>query len=272
MMFFYVLRVSLHLLVGLFTCAVIFPLTDARGRERRIKRWSGQLLNICGVAVEIQNASEGDPVPHAMIVSNHVSWLDIFVINSIHPCRFVAKSDVRDWPVIGWLSNQVGTIFISRGNKRDLRRIFSNMVVSIKAGERVAFFPEGTTAAQGVLLPFHANLFEAAIDAEVPIQPYALRYVGAEREHHAAVEFIGDMTFTQSIRLVLMARKITAHLMYLPLIETAGAHRRELAVAARASIGTALGLEINIEINSCPAPDTADNPLGPAHDLQGALL
>lgn len=235
------LRVGMHLFAGLLTCALIFPLLDAKGREARIKRWSIRLLAICGVQVEIEcRAGVLQPAARALIVANHVSWLDIFVINSLHPCRFVAKSDIRDWPLIGWLCAKTGTIFIARGRVRDVRRIFEGLVASIHAGEHVAFFPEGTTAAQGTLLPFHANLFEAAIDAEVPVQPYAVRYVDAQGKLHAAADFIGDMTFAQSIVTILRAKKITARLAVLPTIESTGAHRRELADTTRRVISAAL--------------------------------
>jgi 1-acyl-sn-glycerol-3-phosphate acyltransferase len=234
------LRVVLHLFVGLCTCATVFPLVNAAGRASRIQRWSVKLLAICGVKVEVIGAA--DPAPRALIVANHVSWLDIFVINSLLPCRFVAKSDIRDWPLIGWLCDKAGTIFISRGRVRDVRRIYEGLVASLHTGEHVAFFPEGTTAAQGSLLPFHANLFEAAIEAQVPVQPYAVRYVDGYGRFHAAADFIGDMTFAQSMLAILRAKKIRAQLLTLPLIETSGApHRRELADAARLSIAGALG-------------------------------
>lgn len=244
MLAYRLLRVSVHLLVGLFICAVVFPWIEAAGRERHIKRWSMQLIAMCGVQVEIRHDAGAQPAPKALIVANHVSWLDIFVINSLHPCRFVAKSDIRDWPLIGWLVAQAGTIFIARGKLRDVRRIFEGVVASIHAGEHVAFFPEGTTAAQGTILPFHANLFEAAIDADVPVQPYALRYVDAQGKLHAAADFIGDMSFVQSVIAISRARHITAQLILLPVIETAGAHRRDLADAARRSIAAALGLQV----------------------------
>lgn len=238
---YHYLRVSIHLIVGLWTCAVVFPLIDSRGRERRIKRWSGQLLSICGVQLDVRHAADAQQVARALIVSNHVSWLDIFVINAHHPCRFVAKSDIRDWPLIGWLSHRAGTVFLARGNRREVRKIYAGLVSSIHAGHRVAFFPEGTTVAQGSLLPFHANLFEAAIEAEVPIQPFALRYLDARGEHHPAVDFIGDMSFAQSIAAILKTRQIRAVLVRLPVIETAGAHRRDIAQASRASVAQALG-------------------------------
>ncbi|MFC5476155.1 lysophospholipid acyltransferase family protein [Paraherbaspirillum soli] len=235
------LRVFVHLFVGLWTCAFVFPLTDAAGRQRRIRQWSIKLLVICRVRLELRNPSGAEAAARALIVANHVSWLDIFVINSLQSCRFVAKSDIRDWPLVGWLCEKSGTIFIARGKQRDVRRIFQGLVTSIQAGERVAFFPEGTTAAQGGVLPFHANLFEAALDAKVPVQPYALRYLDADGALHPAADFIGDMTFAQSMIAILKARPMIAELIQLAPIETAGVHRRALAVTTRAAIAGALG-------------------------------
>jgi 1-acyl-sn-glycerol-3-phosphate acyltransferase len=238
------LRIVLHLFAGLLTCALVFPLVNAGGREARIRRWSKKLLALCGVRVEIDRAIGAQPESPAMIVANHVSWLDIFVINSVHPCRFVAKSDIRDWPLIGWLCDKAGTVFIARGKVRDVRRIYEGLVASLHAGEHVAFFPEGTTSAQGTVLPFHANLFEAAIEAAVPIQPFALRYVDAKGNLHPAVEFVGETTFVQSMLTILKSPGIVAQLTALPSIPINGTpHRRELAQAARESIGNALGYE-----------------------------
>jgi 1-acyl-sn-glycerol-3-phosphate acyltransferase len=236
-------RVLLHLVAGLLTCALVFPLVNAAGREARIHRWSKKLLALCGVRVEITHGAHApQSESRALIVANHISWLDIFVINALHPCRFVAKSDIRDWPLIGWLCDKAGTVFISRGRVRDVRRIYEGLVAGLHAGEHVAFFPEGTTAAQGTLLPFHANLFEAAIEAGVPIQPYALRYLDAQGNHHAAVAFVGDTTFVQSMLTILKSPGITAQLVTLPMIPINGMpHRRELAHAARESIANALG-------------------------------
>ena len=123
---------------------------------------------------------------------------------------------------------------------RVVLHLFQGLVQSIHAGERVAFFPEGTTSVQGTVLPFHANLFEAAIDADVPVQPYALRYLDREGRPHPAVEYVGDTTFVQSMVTILRHRGITAELLVLPTMPSAGAHRRELAVAARDVISRAL--------------------------------
>lgn len=233
-----------HLLAGLCACALVFPWASEARRDRTIGRWSRQLLAICGVSVAEWSDGGGHPaLAHAMIISNHVSWLDIFVINALHPCRFVAKSEIRDWPVLGWLVDKAGTVFIARGKRRELRLIFKGMVAALAAGQRVAFFPEGTTAAQGTLLPFHANLFEAAVDARVMVQPYALRYLDAHGAPHASIEFIGDTTFVQSMIAVLSGGPVRAELQCLSPIDAAGAHRRDVAAQAHAAIAAALHIQ-----------------------------
>jgi len=241
MIIFRLLRVIAHLIVALWTCAVLFPLTDKAGRAWRTKHWSNQLLAICRVRVELQMHGVEQTGLHALVVANHVSWLDIFVINSLFPSRFVAKSDIRDWPLIGWLCARAGTVFISRGSLRDVRRIFQDLVSSIHEGDHVAFFPEGTTSTQGALAPFHANLFEAAIDAKAPVQPYALRYLDVQGRFHPTVDFVGDMSFAESLLAILRGDEIVAQLIVLPLVETTGAHRRDLARTAQQAIADALG-------------------------------
>jgi len=235
-------RLVLHLLQGLVTCALVFPWAGAPLRERLVRRWSARLLGIC--RVELERGEEGGPLQHALIVSNHISWLDIFVINSLHPCRFVAKAEIRAWPVVGWLVAQAGTVFIARGNRRDLRHIFKGLVDALAQHQRVAFFPEGTTASQGSLLPFHANLFEAAIDARVPVQPVALSYLDARGGWHPAVDYTGETTFADSIFRILGGEPVRARLACLAPIETQGAHRRELARAAHEAIAGSLGVAV----------------------------
>ncbi len=241
-------RLALHLFVGLWKVAVLFPFLGDAGREQRIQRWSRQLVAICGVTVKVDASQQAAPVSPALVICNHISWLDIFVINSLHPCRFVAKSDIRGWPLIGWLCEHTGTIFIARGKARDVRRIYEGLVKSIHDGERVAFFPEGTTAPQGTVLPFHANLFEAAIEAQVPVQPYAIRYVDADGSLHSDADFIGDMSFLDSVIAIMKSGGMHAELIRVPAIPTEGAHRRELARDAHDAVSRAL-------FETAPQPD-----------------
>lgn len=238
------LRVMLHLFAGLATAAIVFPWVGAASRDRRIKRWSIGLLSILHIDVDAQIAMGSQTSGGELVVANHVSWLDIFVINSQQPCRFVAKADIRSWPALGWLCEKSGTIFIARGKQREIRRVYEGLVVSLQKGERIAFFPEGTTAAQGSLLPFHPNLFEAAIEANVPVQPYALRYVDANGNFHGAADFIGDMTFVDSMLLIMRSGRMTAQLRPLPLIASTDMHRRDLSMAARQSIAAGLGYAV----------------------------
>ncbi len=239
-------RVFFHLAIGLFACAVIFPLSSASTKEKLVRWWSGAMLRICQVETRFFDENHVARDDHVLVVANHVSWLDIFLLNSFRPCHFVAKADIRAWPILGWLSDKAGTIFLARGKQREVRRIYEGLVDQITEGKRIAFFPEGTTAAQGTILPFHANLFEAAIEAKVSIQAFAIRYVDAKGALHHAVDFTGDMTFAESMNLILRGGKITAELRQLPLISTEGAHRREVAQAARLAVAQSLGIAENL--------------------------
>ncbi len=231
-------RVILHLLAGLATCALVFPWARRGLRDAATRRWSRRLLAICNVRVE--QAPSVPALEHALFVANHISWLDIFVINSLHPCRFVAKAEIRAWPIVGWLAAAAGTVFIARGNRRELRQIFKGIVSVLGQGERVAFFPEGTVAQQGTVLPFHANLFEAAIDARVALQPCALAYLDEAGDWHRGVDYTGDVTFVDSILTILKGAPVRARVTCLAPLAGAGGQRRELAQAAHDAIQDAL--------------------------------
>jgi 1-acyl-sn-glycerol-3-phosphate acyltransferase len=257
-------RLVFHLLSGMAICALFFPWIDRESREIHIRRWSRHLLGICNVHVQI-TAGSAAPRAQALVVANHVSWLDIFVLNALYPCRFVAKAEIRAWPLAGWLVEQAGTVFIARGNRRDLRRAFEGLVGSLKSGERVAFFPEGTTAPQGTLLPFHANLFEAAVDAKSRVQPYAIRYIDHERKPHPSVEFIGEMTFVQSVVAILSGKAIHARVTILRSMKADGAHRRDLAERSYQAIREALGIEAS---DARPDAQPVPEPDGDAESME----
>lgn len=234
------LRVLVHVGEGLITCALLFPLVSGARRDRLVARWSRRLLTICRVEL----APHGMPLAHALVAANHVSWLDIFVINAVAPSHFVAKAEIRAWPVLGWLTAQAGTVFIARGSRRALRHTFKGIVDQLEQGARVAFFPEGTTAAQGTLLAFHANLFEAAIDAGVPVQPLALVYLDAAGAPHPGVDFTGAVTFGASLLTILGGPPVQARLQWLAPVAGRDAHRRDLSAATRVAIAGAIAQTI----------------------------
>ncbi|TWI64217.1 1-acyl-sn-glycerol-3-phosphate acyltransferase [Pseudoduganella lurida] len=255
--FLRIVRLVIHLLVGMAICALVFPWVDRQAREVHVRRWSRYLLAICNVQVQITGGS-AVPRAQALVVSNHVSWLDIFVLNALYPCRFVAKAEIRSWPLAGWLVEQAGTVFIARGSRRDLRRAFEGLVTALKGGERVAFFPEGTTAPQGTLLPFHANLFQAAVDAKARVQPYAIRYIDSRRNLHPAVEFIGEMTFAQSVMAIMSGKPIHARVTILRSMKAENLNRREMAERSYQAIRQALGIPAPAEAEEAGLDDAVE--------------
>lgn len=230
------LALCLHLLRGLLTCAVLFPWLGKTSRQWHIRRWSRRLLRICGVDIELIGA-----VPAtgrgAMIVANHISWLDIFVMHSWEPSRFVAKSEIRDWPLIGWLCEQTGTLFIERGRKRDAHRVLHDITDCMLQGDRVCVFPEGTTTDGTEVLPFHANLMQAPISAGLPVLPVALRYCDAATgERTVAPAYIGDLTLLQTLDAILHSPPIIAQIAFGQPLQADDGGRRALAEHAREGV------------------------------------
>ena len=231
-------RVLVHVLKGLCICTFAFPWLDRDQRLAHIGRWSAQLLRIFRVSVEL---TPGSPAPtDGLWVANHVSWMDVFVIDALYPSRFVAKSEVRRWPLIGALSARAGTVFVARGQRRALRDTVTALAAALAAGERVVVFPEGTSAAQGALLPFRANLFEAAVMARTVVQPVALRYLDPSGHLHKSVEYIGDMSFLESMASMLSGAPIRAVVVLAPALPSGGAERRDLAQRAHAAVNDML--------------------------------
>lgn len=218
---------ALHLLHGIAIALLRFPSLDAAGRAARVQWWSRKVLRLMGVALQ----HEGVPRPGVkLLVANHVSWLDILAIHAVCPeARFVAKSDVRRWPVIGLLVAAAGTLFIERDRKRDALRVVHRMADALAAGETVAIFPEGTTSDGSTLLPFHANLLQAAIAAEAPVQSVVLRYSDAHGACSRAVSFVGDTSLIQSLWWVAGAQDLQVRVRFMIPHGTRHADRRRLA-------------------------------------------
>ena len=188
-----------HALHGLAICAVVFPFVDAAGRDRRIAWWSARMLRVLGIGLDARGAPVRGPM---LVVANHVSWLDVLAINSLLPVRFVAKADLRRWPLIGWMAACGGTLFIERERKRDALRVVQQIAAALRAGERVAVFPEGTTSGGERLLPFHASLLQAAVATGTALQPIALRFSDASGRVSARAAYVGDMSIASSAWLV----------------------------------------------------------------------
>ncbi|HTP74539.1 MAG TPA: lysophospholipid acyltransferase family protein [Burkholderiaceae bacterium] len=236
------LRVVVHVLHGVAVVALRFPWLDTAGRQQRIGWWSRGLLRAIGVRL----IHEGAFRPGAnLLVANHVSWLDIAAVHAVCPrARFVSKADVRHWPLLGWLIASVGTLFIERERKRDALRVVHQVADSLRAGEVVAVFPEGTTGDGRTLLPFHANLLQAAIAAEAPVQPVALRYSEPGLDWSPAVCWLGTTTLVSSVWAIARARGVQVRVSALTARGSAHADRRALAQRLHQDIAQALDLPI----------------------------
>lgn len=232
-------RVGLHLFWGATTVAVAYPWIDARFRRALKRRWSRQLLEILGIRLKL--GSGGTAVPPGLVVCNHISWLDIYVINALTPAAFVSKDDVKSWPLIGWLCAHTETIFLERGSRAAAQRTRAAMTGHLRAGVHVAVFPEGTTTGGDRVLPFHAALFQGAIDAQAPVIPLALRYTDRNGNPSRAPAYDGDITLWQCLRAIARTGGLTADLRVLESIDTASRRRRELAEHCHAAIAWHLG-------------------------------
>jgi 1-acyl-sn-glycerol-3-phosphate acyltransferase len=232
-------RVSLHLLRGLVIASVMFPWLSRAERDARKRRWSRTLLSILSVSVREKNAPEKLP-GRCMLVLNHISWLDIFVINARSPATFIAKSEIRSWPVVGWLCTLVGTLYIARGKPHAARQASRAIVAELERGVLIAIFPEGTTTFGRSLEPFHAALFQPALDASATLQPIALRYLDAAGRHTDAAGYVGETSFLETVWTIVSTRHIVAELNLLAPIPAHHQTRRSLAEKAEAAMAAAL--------------------------------
>ncbi len=259
--FFGFFRLLLHTLRAFFYGTVVYPFIDNAQKNHYVQIWSRKLLDISGVTVRVVNPELLSP--RALIVSNHVSWLDIFLIYSVVSGHFIAKADMAHWPMVGWMTRKAGTLFLERGNARNLKSTLETLVKNLQARERYIFFPEGTTGKQGNMLPFHPNLFEGAIHAELPIQPFALKYVNKNGEYESAVDSSGEISLAQSMKNVFNSNYILAELTVLPIIDTTGMHRKTLSRQAQDIIAATL-------LNSFPEAKNQDSPPETRRDPQDA--
>ena len=232
-------RVCLHLVYGLLL-AVIYPHLNQTRQHRTLKNWNRQLLAIFNIGILIEGEQPAHGKGGCLIVANHVSWLDIIVLNAIHPSRFIAKSEVNDWPVIGWLCRRCGTVFIERASRQNTSMV--NRRISLLLGQDVSIglFPEGTTTDGKQVGPFYSALIQPAIDAGIPLLPMALRYQGKEGKQEFAAAFVGEMTLARSIWNILRCTQQNALVVFTPALSAENANRRILARAAHEAISQAL--------------------------------
>ncbi len=210
--FFRAIRVIWHLLFALMLCAIInLDFTHRVDADDWARRWLRRLMRIMGIRFVVH----GTPVAGGqMIVCNHVSWLDIPLVGAALTSRFVAKSDIQHWPMLGFIARAIGTFFIRRGPGGS-KPLLEKLKPHLAQGGSVVIFPEGTTTDGHSVLPFHPRLFQAAMDCHAPVQPVALRY-GLTDKGEDVAPFIGDDTLVAHIARMLKSPGLTAELFYCP--------------------------------------------------------
>jgi len=229
------LHATWHVLRAWFTIRFLFPKRAMAEREEWVQAWAARMLQVLGIQLELRGVP---PVAGPMLlVANHISWLDILVLHAARHCRFVSKADVHHWPVIGTLANGAGTLYIERESRRDAMRVVHHMAESLRAGDILAVFPEGTTSDGRHLLPFHANLIQAAISVDAPVQPVALSFIDvASGQQSFSPCYIGDDTLVGSVWRTLSGPPIKAVVAFGEPQRCQDRSRREWAADLRSAV------------------------------------
>lgn len=235
-------RLVLHLLVGVIKAALLLPLVGRARRTELIRRWSAGVLAILNVRLIAKGEVPDSSAADVMFVANHISWLDIYLLDAVCPVRFVAKAEVRAWPVIGWLAVKIGTLFIERTRRHDTARAGREVVDALRQGDCVAVFPEGTTSNGTLLRPFHASLLQSAITSGARLWPVAIRYVHRDGTANLSPAYVDNMSFADSLFRILDEPDLEAEITYLEPLPVQGRSRRELAALAEKAIANALNL------------------------------
>lgn len=207
-------------------------------QHREVERWAGAFLQKAGIGLRIQGIP---PVlGPVLLVANHQSWLDIPVLHAAHHCRFVAKSEIARWPLVGRLAQAAGTLFVQRNVRRDTQRTMQAMAQALRHGDILTVFPEGTVGDGRELLPFHGNMLQAAIEADVPVQPVAMTFIDSRTGQRslAPCEAYLDEPMLRSLWRTLGQQHLIAVVHYGTPQKAEGRDRRTWAQDLHAQVDT----------------------------------
>ena len=219
-LFLVFLSIFIFTLSYLFILIFIWPLSSlARHWQAFIlKNFSKSILLIFGIRVISKGCFPNKPF---LLVSNHLSYLDIMVYSSLADCTFLAKSDVAGWPIIGKIISLFGTLYIDRSKRRDLLRVIPLIARRLQAGSKICFFPEGTSSDGKEVQNFYPALFECAVRAQCPVVVSSLAYYAAAQNKrlsvHEAVCWWGDsLSFLRHCLELAKVSQIIAHVNVSP--------------------------------------------------------
>lgn len=222
------------MLTALVIASVCYPFITPARQLRFKRQWSARLLKILGVRLV---TDEPFLNPGSLLVANHISWLDVFVINAAYPAAFVSKAEIRQWPLVGWLASKNETVFLRRGSRGHARIVNGEIAGLLRRQRHVAIFPEGTTTDGSHVLGFHAALLQPAIEAGATIQPLAIAYRLPDGRFTRAAAYDGDVSLVECIQAIVAEPEIVARIRVAPPMPTVDLpDRKALAHAAREAI------------------------------------
>ncbi len=237
------IRLVIHLLYGLLIAATILSFFKPEKRDKIISYWSRGLVGIFNIRLIVQGDRPTWQSRGILFIANHISWFDIFALNSVRTIRFIAKLDIRGWPILGWFVEKGNTLFIDRSKRSEATRMVEITAKALENGDLLAFFPEGTTTDGTHLLPFKASLIQAAINTQTTVWPVAIQYLNAEGKIDINMGYYGDISLAGSMLKMLKIHQPTMILSYLePLSFSSDISRTDLAELAKSQIKKQLNI------------------------------
>jgi 1-acyl-sn-glycerol-3-phosphate acyltransferase len=219
--------------------ALIVPLLTPAGRQRMVRGWFRAVVGAVGARLVVSGAAGPGPV---LVAANHLSWLDIPAILSVQSMRVLAKSEVRHWPVLGLLAARGGTLFIDRNRLRRLPATVAEIAATLRGGDSVLVFPEGSTWCGGHVEStrrrVHPATMQSAIDAGVSVRPVVLRYRLADGTPTTVAAFVGTDPMLASVWRIAATRGLVVEVHVGRPVDTAGRTRRATAGLVARRIGT----------------------------------
>lgn len=243
--YYRILCIVIHTFTGLIIAAIVFPLlqnnTKHNIKPKLIKWWCGGLLRAFNIETKVFGDLPAKNIKSVLFVANHVSWADVHALNSKILLRFIAKSDIKSWPIFGYLVSKANTLFIDRSKRQEAGKIVSVTSASLIAGDNLCFFPEGTTTDGTHILPFKSSILQAAIDAKTIVWPVAIRYANLDGSINTQMAYAGETTLVESMQAILNVKNPTVELHFLTPIEANNQNRRDLTQTSLNAIKTKLG-------------------------------
>lgn len=256
--FFRLLRLGGHFLYGFI---LLFSNRVRWGKQwfytergaKLVQRWMWQGSRILGLNIQVN----GSPCSQsAVLVSNHISWLDIVAIAASTPVTFVSKADLEHWPIVGALAKLTGTIFIKRGSLFAVHKTLHSLANVMALGRKAVFFPEGTTTTGENVNKFHTGLFESACASNTPVQPVAISYFRHGQPDRDIAPYVDDDHFMMHLWNLLRQKKIDLQLDFLDVLQPEKYTRHSLAQACQRRISEVI--ELSAMINADYPIDTQE--------------